>query len=136
MKVLMKNLDKVFSYTGIVACCAYVVLTSDILGVIGLVAFVALRAIQLTTEAANNEAVAEQLREAKDLVHQAERSSERVEEQTAHKLRNFDRDLDDRLDYFVRGANSILTNMNAVTAAAGYGENLKKVEKTHVKKGE
>lgn len=126
--------DKIFVYLGIVATAAYTALIMNPLGVVMFVGFVLLRVTQQFSEAYSNATTQERLDEAEKLVKDSNKMTDNVQENIDHKLKNFDRELDDRINYFVRGANQILANVNAVTTGLGYGENLKKVEKSMVKK--
>lgn len=131
------SIDKTLAYIGMIATAGYAAFTLSVIPVLLFIGFLLLRVTQQFSEAYSNADTQARLDKAESLVRDAQLVTDRTQEDIEHRLKNFDRELDERIDVFVRGANTILGNMNVVTASVGYGESLKSVEKSTLKrKGE
>ena len=129
---MLDNILKYFTTVVIIASIGFFVATGEVLALGLTVLFVFLRAIEILSESHSNSAVTDRINKAEQLLTDTQRTTDVVKHQIEDAVTKMDRDYDDRLDVFARGLNNILSNINSVTMSLGYGENLKKVNKSQL----
>ena len=124
-----------FTIPAIILSGGFFVYSQSLLSLGIVLAFVALMIVEKIVEGKNNQKVLDQIEEVRLLLKSADKVVDKTTDDLEYKITQFDREFDERIDYFARATNAILGNMNSVTVGIGYGEQLKKVSKKNLKKG-